>query len=155
MDHLKNTFFYSVLLKVLLKCGFYIERHAYELLYGGMFFHDSRIKTWPRIDLIPNGFWRAWRRLKTEIASFQTTLKSSKSEQYKVDSWPCFDFGAFFYDFWCIFCDFWRFWNLPKICENHKLAMNRHDIARILLILASFESWRSQLLNGAKLVKIH
>ncbi len=67
-----------------------------------------RTKTWLRIDLISNGFWRAWRRLKAETGSFRTTLKSSKSAQYKVDSWPTFDFDAFLEEFWCICCIFGR-----------------------------------------------
>ena len=32
-----------------------------------------------------------------EVASFSTTLKSSQTDTYKVDSWPCFD--AIFLDF--------------------------------------------------------
>ncbi len=34
-----------------------------------MFFFEI-FRSWPRICLIPQGFWRAWRRLKTEIVSF-------------------------------------------------------------------------------------
>ncbi len=114
----------------------------------------TKIKTLPWIDILLFRFCWFWRRLKAEIVSFQTTLKSSKSKQYSVDSWPCFNFHTFSTDFKNVKnrknCTKKR----TKMHQNQNMAMDRPYIAPNLMILAPFESWRSQLLNGAKLVKI-
>ena len=49
------------------------------------------IKRWSRIDLILHRTRWYWCRWKAEIKGFPTTLISSRTEPYKVDSWPCFD----------------------------------------------------------------
>ncbi len=114
---------------------------------------DFRIKTWPRIDLRMLGFWRAWRRSKAEIVSFQTTPKSSKTDQYNVDSWSTFEFRTFSVDFKNAKNRKKCTYNCTKIHQNQNMAMTRPYIVRFLVILALFESWRSQLSNGAKIIK--
>ncbi len=65
---------------------------------------DLQIKTCPRIGLLLDGFWRAWRRLKADNLSFQTAPTSLKNDKYNVDPWPGFDFYAFL-DIFCWILD--------------------------------------------------
>ena len=72
----------------------------------------------------------------------------------------------------CIFRAFWSFSyqvspkcvknadflvekNRPKMTKNHNVAAKCINIARLMMILVSLESWECQLPNDAKLVKIH
>lgn len=114
----------------------------------------NRIKTWPQNGFIFLGFWGEWRRWNVVNPSSSTTSVSWKSKQYKVDSWQCFDFGAFMDDFCRSSHKIRNCQKCPQISIWPWVMMSRPNIVRILIILAQLKSWGCQLSNGTKLVKL-